>query len=51
MTCNKCDKSFRVSGVNDGSGGCMPVPLAHTVAGDQLVLAEADILAGWRYFR
>ena len=51
VTCNKCDKSFRVTEVNDGGGGCKPVPLEHTVAGDQVVLTESDILAGWRYFR
>ncbi len=51
VVCNKCDKAFRVAGVNDGGGGCMPVPLAHTVAGNQLVLKESDILTGWRYFR
>ncbi len=51
VTCNKCDKAFRVTGVNEGGGGCKPVPLEHTVAGDSLVLTESDILAGWRYFR
>lgn len=51
VTCNKCDKAFRVVEVNDGGGGCKPVPLVHTVAGNQVVLTESDILAGWRYFR
>lgn len=51
VTCRKCDKAFRVTGVNDGGGGCKPVPLAHTVAGNQLVLHENEILKGWRYFR
>ncbi len=51
VVCNKCDKAFRVTEVNDGGGGCKPVPLEHTLAGDRLVLAEGDILAGWRYFR
>ncbi len=50
VTCNKCDKSFRVASVNDGGGGCKPVPLAHKVDGDRVVLAENDILTGWRYF-
>ena len=50
VTCGKCDKSFRVANVNDGGGGCKPVPLAHTVAGNQLVLEESDILKGWRFF-
>ncbi|MEM7352750.1 MAG: Fe-S-containing protein [Acidobacteriota bacterium] len=51
VACNKCDKSFRIAEVNDGGGGCKPVPLAHQVIGDQLVLQENDILTGWRYFR
>lgn len=51
MTCNKCDKAFRLEAVNEGGGGCKPVPLAHTLEGDRLVLRESDILSGWRYFR
>lgn len=51
LVCRVCDKSFRVSEVNDGGGGCKPVPLEHRVEGEQVVLAEADVLAGWRYFR
>lgn len=51
LVCNKCDKAFRLSEVNAGGGGCKPVPLAHRVRGDELVLAEADILQGWRFFR
>ncbi len=51
VTCNKCDKAFRLTEVNAGGGGCKPVPLAHQVVGDRLVLQENDILAGWRYFR
>lgn len=51
LVCRKCEKSFRLSEVNAGGGGCMPIPLAHRVEGDTLVLREDDILAGWRYFR
>src|SRR4028119_2393362 len=51
LVCNKCDKSFRLAEVNAGGGGCKPVPLEHRVSGDELVIAEADILAGWRLFR
>jgi uncharacterized membrane protein len=48
---NKCDTALRLVEVNAGAGGCRPVPLAHRLDGDQLVLTEADILQGWRYFR
>jgi uncharacterized membrane protein len=51
VVCNKCDKSFRLSGINAGGGGCNPVPLVHTVEGNQLRLAENDVLQGWRLFR
>ncbi len=51
VVCNKCDKAFRVAGLNDGGGGCKPVPLAHEVVDDQLILLERDVLAGWRFFR
>lgn len=51
MTCNKCDKSFELTGINAGGGGCKPVPLVHRVEGETVVLNENDILTGWRYFR
>ncbi|MEM1203425.1 MAG: Fe-S-containing protein [Acidobacteriota bacterium] len=48
---NKCDTACRLSEVNGGGGGCAPVPMEHTVVGNDLVLQETDVLAGWRYFR
>lgn len=51
LVCNKCDKSFHLDKANDGGGGCNPVPLKHRVDGETLVLAENDILEGWRLFR
>ena len=50
VVCNKCDKAFEVAEINDGGGGCKPVPLAHTVVDGKLILEESDILTGWRYF-
>ncbi len=50
VTCNKCDKSFRIDSVNSGGGGCTPIPLAHRLAGNELLITESDVLAGWRYF-
>lgn len=50
MVCRTCDKSFRLSETNSNPGGCAPVALAHRLVGTQLVLAESDILAGWRLF-
>jgi uncharacterized membrane protein len=51
MVCNKCDKSFRLAEINAGGGGCKPVPLEHRIAAGELILAETDILRGWRLFR
>lgn len=48
---NKCDSAVRLESVNEGGRGCRPVPLAHRLVGDRLVLTEDDILRGWRYFR
>lgn len=51
VVCRKCDKAFRLAGVNNGHGGCEPVQLAHRVEGDRVLIAEQDVLGGWRYFR
>lgn len=51
LVCNKCEKSFRLSEANNGGGGCNPIPLRHRVEGDEVVIAEADVLGGWRLFR
>ncbi|MBZ0112046.1 MAG: Fe-S-containing protein [Thermoanaerobaculia bacterium] len=48
---NKCETTTRLSEVNQSSGLCRPIPLAHEVHGDELILREPDLLAGWRYFR
>jgi uncharacterized membrane protein len=50
VVCNKCDKSFRLADVNAGGGGCKPVPLPFRQEGEQLLIAEADVLQGWRLF-
>lgn len=50
VVCNKCDKAFRITEVNAGGGGCKPITLEHRLNGNQLLLAESDILKGWRYF-
>jgi uncharacterized membrane protein len=50
MVCNKCDKAFRLVGINSGGEGCSPIPVQHQVAGSELVIAETDILRGWRLF-
>lgn len=51
VICNACDKSFRLSTINAGTGGCAPTTLGHRVESDQVILSETEILAGWRLFR
>jgi uncharacterized membrane protein len=51
VVCNFCDKAFRVAGLNEGGGGCKPVPLVHRIEGQKVVLTEPELLRGWRYFR
>ena len=48
---NKCDRAIRLTEVNAGGGGCKPVPLKHRIDGEELLVAETDVLAGWRLFR
>ncbi len=50
MTCRTCDKAFRLAETNANPGGCAPVALPHRVEGTQLLIAESDILTGWRLF-
>lgn len=47
---NKCETSLRLEEINAGTSGCRPVPLPHRLEGKTLVLAEVDVLHGWRYF-
>lgn len=47
---NKCDSACRLEEIGQG-GGCRPVPFRHRLEGSRLVIAEGDLLAGWRFFR
>jgi uncharacterized membrane protein len=48
---NKCDTAIRLAEVNRQPSGCAPVPLRFRQDGSRVVLAEGDVLEGWRYFR
>jgi|CXWL01.1.fsa_nt_gi uncharacterized membrane protein len=50
MIDGKCETASRLAEVNQGGGGCRPVPLAHRLEGQTVVIAESDILKGWRLF-
>ena len=47
---NKCETALKLEEINRGTSGCRPTPLKHRLVGQKLVLQEADILSGWRYF-
>jgi len=48
---NKCDTATRLIEVNAGKSGCGPAPLKFRQVGGNVVLAENDVLQGWRFFR
>lgn len=50
MVCNKCSQTFPSQYINVVKGGCNPVPLERTVAGDSLVIRTQDLQAGAFYF-
>lgn len=50
MVCNNCGQRFHSNRVNVVKGGCNPAPLKRTLAGDQLIIRESDILPGARFF-
>ncbi|GAB6127052.1 Fe-S-containing protein [Humidesulfovibrio idahonensis] len=50
MVCNNCGQKFHSSRVMDVKGGCNPSPLARTIDGKNVVIREADLAAGVKYF-
>ncbi len=48
---NKCETATRLAEVSSGRGGCAPVPVRFVQQDGRVRIAEADLLAGWRYFR
>ncbi len=48
---NKCETTVRLSAINKGGRGCKPAAIAHRMEGDELIITEAQMLQGWRYFR
>jgi uncharacterized membrane protein len=50
MVCVNCNMRFASDKINEVKGGCNPAPLERTIAKDQLLIAEAALLSGARYF-
>lgn len=51
MICNNCNQRFPSDQINEVKGGCNPAPIERSIAGDQLILTEADLAQGARYFQ
>ena len=43
MVCQKCGQRFHSALVNEVTGGCNPVAIARTVAGDKLVIKTSEL--------
>ena len=50
MVCVNCNQRFHSNLINEVKGGCNPAPLERRVSDDRLLIREADLLQGTRYF-
>ncbi len=51
MVCNNCNMRFPSNMIAEVHGGCNPAPLKQTLAGGEVRIAEADLVAGAWYFQ
>jgi uncharacterized membrane protein len=50
MICNKCGRQFPSTLVNEVTGGCNPIGLPRTVAGDRLLIKASELESRKSYF-
>lgn len=52
MQCRNCGKTFRIAQITEmgGKGGCHPIALPSTTAGDSIIVKRSDVAAGVRWF-
>lgn len=52
MQCRKCGKTFAIAEITEmgGKGGCHPISLPSTTAGDSIVVKRSDVASGVRWF-
>lgn len=50
MVCNNCGQQFPTNRINVEKGGCNPAPLERTVEGEQLIIKQAGLELGRRFF-
>lgn len=50
MVCVNCGQRFHANLINEVKGGCNPAPLERSVSEGRLLIREADLRQGARYF-
>lgn len=50
MVCNNCNQKFRSDMINEIKGGCNPAPIGRNIVDGKVIVAEADLVNGARYF-
>lgn len=50
MVCRNCGRKFATDKVNEIKGGCNPAPLNRSMENGKVVITQADIAEGKRYF-
>jgi len=50
VVCLKCDMRFKLDGLAQGTGSCVPVALKTEQRGDTLIIPVAELEAGARFF-
>ncbi|MCL2397348.1 MAG: DUF2318 domain-containing protein [Defluviitaleaceae bacterium] len=50
VVCQQCDMSFDIDYIGLNYGGCQPIPIAHSVESDYVVIAYDALLENARWF-
>ena len=50
VVCLKCDMRFKLDGLAQGTGSCLPVALTTELRGDTLTIPVTELEAGARFF-
>ncbi len=51
MVCVKCGLKFRTDKINEVTGGCNPAALKRTIKDGSVIISQADVMAGLRFFQ
>ncbi len=51
MVCINCGLKFRTDKVNVVTGGCNPHPLARSVKDGNVIISQAEVVSGLRFFK